>query len=170
MNTSINFNNIESIREYGFIGFKTIRDLMNDSSCLPKQKGVYLVIRDRYSQPNFLAIGSGGYFKNKNPNIEINQLHEEWVDDTIVIYIGKAGSATAKATLRSRLKQYLKFGQGSAVGHWGGRLIWQLEDSLNLIMCWKPLEYEDPQNIESKLIIDFKKQFNNKRPFANLKD
>lgn len=170
MNPFINFNNIESIRKYGFVGFKSIGDLMNDNSCLPKQKGVYLVIQDKFSSPNFLTVGCGGHFKSKNPNIGISQLQQEWVDEALVLYIGKAGSNSGKATLYSRLKQYLKFGQGCAVAHWGGRLIWQLENSLNLLICWKPLEYEDPRNIESKLIIDFRDQFKNKRPFANLKD
>lgn len=92
------------------------------------------------------------------------------MDDTIVVYIGKAGTATAQATLYSRLGQYLKFGQGENIGHYGGRYIWQLEDSHNLLVCWKKLPDNDPREVERKLIESFKLQYNGKRPFANLKD
>ena len=62
------------------------------------------------------------------------------------------------------------FGQGKPVGHWGGRLIWQLEDAKDLIVCWKVLEKEEPREEEKKMIQAFKKQHEGKRPFANLQD
>lgn len=168
--TNLDFNTIESLKMNGFTGFKSINDLMMNSSSIPKQKGVYLIIRNTKSAPLFLTVGSGGHFKGKNPNIPIQQLEQEWVDDAIVIYIGKAGEATGQATLNSRLNQYLKFGQGKNVGHWGGRLIWQLQDSRDLLICWKILPNNEPREVECELISDFKQQHNGRRPFANLKD
>jgi hypothetical protein len=165
----MNFNNIDDIKKAGFIGFKTMRELFVDSSQLPVIKGVYLVLNLDTKTPSYLQVGSGGHFKGKNPNVTISELKSNWVDKTIVVYIGKAGSDTSSATLKSRLKQYFGFGQGKNIGHWGGRLIWQLATSNNLLVCWKPLPNEDPRTIEGKLIKDFVIQYSN-RPFANLAD
>lgn len=49
------------------------------------------------------------------------------------------------------------FGQGKPVGYWGGRLIWQLEDAKNLIVCRKVLEKEEPRDVEKGMIQEFKK-------------
>jgi hypothetical protein len=168
--SSFNFDNVDELRKAGFEGFKTIRELFLDNSELPQFKGVYLVLYLKNEIPEFLKIGTGGYFKGKNPNILIEEAEKNWVGNTIVVYIGKAGGENIKATLKSRLRQYFKFGQGKNIGHMGGRLIWQLKDSGNLVVCWKTLPDEDPVKYESDLIKSFKYKFNNRRPFANLKD
>jgi hypothetical protein len=144
-------------------------ELFIDSSSIPKIKGVYLVLNPNYKKAEYLQIGTGGHFKCKNPNISIDELKSNWVDNSLVVYIGKAGSETGNATLNSRLKQYFGFGQGKNIGHWGGRLIWQLKNSVDLIVCWKPLPNDDPRAIESQLIKKFITEFS-KRPFANLAD
>ena len=117
--------------------------------------------------PVFLAEGTGGYFKGRNPNVPVDVLECNWVQGTPVTYIGKAGGSTSNATLRSRVRQYLRFGQGNNVGHWGGRYIWQLENTDNLAVCWKFVTDEEPREIESRLIQMFISDFG-KRPFANL--
>lgn len=165
----MDFNSLDKIKEAGFTGFKKMSDLFIASSSIPKIKGVYLILNPYYRKSEFLEVGTGGYFKGRNPNVSLDFLKSKWVDDSLVVYIGKAGSDTGKATLYSRLKQYFRFGQGNNVGHWGGRLIWQLKDSVDLIVCWKPLPDEDPRSIERNLIQDFCKEFS-KRPFANLVD
>jgi len=162
------FNNIIQIKQAGFEGFKTKGELFIDSSYVPKVKGVYFVLFQS-SKPSFLEVGTGGFFKGNNPNISLEILKKKWVDNAKVIYIGKAGSNNGNATLHSRLNQYLKFGQGKNIGHWGGRLIWQLKNSSNLIVCWKKLPAEEPREVEGALIQSFLKQFG-KRPFANLAD
>jgi len=161
------FNDVRSIQAAGFIGFKTIEELFNDSSDIPHIKGIYLIINPNYSTPKFLSIGSGGYFKGKNPNVSLENLKAHWVDDSMIVYIGKAGGEGKKATLFSRLKQYFQFGQGRNVGHWGGRLIWQLEYYKELIVCWKPLPDEEPRLVESLYLKRFIKEYS-KLPFANL--
>jgi hypothetical protein len=55
------------------------------------------------------------------------------------------------------------------IGHWGGRYIWQLSNSDNLIICWKPTK-QDARDVESEMIEQFKREHNGCRPFANLKD
>jgi hypothetical protein len=163
----MDFNDIDDIKNNGFVGFKTMSELFLDSSCLPSCKGVYFVLHINKKLPTYLLVGSGGYFKGKSPNVTMDVLKKNWITNTLVVYIGKAGSASSKATLRSRLKQYFSFGQGKNVGHWGGRLIWQITSSRDLVVCWKPLPSEEPRTVEGQLIQEFVKQHGS-RPFANL--
>ncbi len=156
------FNSIEEIKKAGFSGFKKMGELFLDSSTLPDCSGVYLVLNADNKPGDFLAIGTGGHFKGKNPNVSIVELKANWVDNTKVIYIGKATS------LKNRLRQYFRFGQGKNVGHYGGRLIWQLKYSRELVVCWMPLG-ADPGGFESELIRQFVNVYGC-RPFANLKD
>ena len=140
----------------------------------------YLILQDSKSMPNFINQGTGGFFKEKNPNVPIQDLEKNWIKDEPVLYIGKAGGKTqkkdgtvsnSKATLQSRIEQYMRFGQGEPIGHWGGRLIWQLADAKDLIVCWKVLgKDEEPREVEKNMIQEFKKGHGGKRPFANLQD
>jgi hypothetical protein len=154
------FNNIDEIREAGFTGFKRMGDLFLDNSMLPSCNGVYLVLNVDNRPSDFLTVGSGGYFKGKNPNVTLAELEENWVLNTKVVYIGKATS------LKTRLRQYFRFGQGKNVGHYGGRLIWQLKYSKDLVVCWKSLT-TDPREFEAELIRQFVATYGC-RPFANL--
>jgi excinuclease UvrABC nuclease subunit len=155
----MSFTNVESIKAAGFTGFKTVEELRNNKSLIPKEQGVYLIL---HSNPiyTFIETGTGGFFKGRNPNVGIATLEENWIENTPVVYIGKATS------LYKRLGQYFRFGEGKNVGHWGGRFIWQLENSKDLVVCWKTTE-EEARNEEANLIQKFVKQYG-KRPFANL--
>ena len=154
------FNDIEEIKKAGFTGFKKMGDLFLDSSTLPDSNGVYLILNIDNRAGEFLTVGSGGHFKGKNPNVSLEELKSNWVNNTKVVYIGKATS------LKSRLRQYFGFGQGKNIGHYGGRLIWQLKYSKELVVCWKSLT-TDPREFEADLIQQFVKTFGC-RPFANL--
>jgi len=163
----MDFTSIETIKQAGFYGFVTIESLNRDMSNIPHKKGLYLVLRINQMPCEYLEIGTGGFFKQKNPNVSLLELQRNWVDEACVVYIGKAGKDGGNATLKSRLRQYLKFGQGQNIGHWGGRLIWQLKDVNQLTICWKTLDEDDPRQAEKELIQAFVKQYG-KRPFANL--
>jgi hypothetical protein len=156
------FNDIDELKKNGFIGFRKMSELFLDSSMLPDINGVYIVLNSENRPADFLTIGTGGFFKGKDPNVSLVELKSNWVENTKVVYIGKATS------LKSRLRQYFNFGQGKNVGHYGGRLIWQLKYSNELLVCWKPLT-SDPREYEADLIRQFVFKFR-KRPFANLKD
>ena len=158
--------NINKLKSYGFEGFHTVNTLQkNDCSTIPKQKGIYFVLNQGPS--NFLQNSVGGHFKGKNPTVSINELKNNLVEDTLVIYIGKAGGSNSRATLHSRLKQYMRFGEGEPVGHWGGRLIWQLKNHRELTICYKTLPNPEPREEEKKLILEFESIHGN-IPFANL--
>ena len=159
------FNTIDDLKAAGFEGFIPVVQLQANSTAIPRTAGVYMVVYTEGNMPEFLSRGTGGFFKGKDPNVSIPELGTNWVKNTCVVYIGKAGT-----TLRKRLNQYLKFGNGQNIGHWGGRYIWQIKNSGNLLLCWKPTPDEDPEAIETALIARFKEQHRGHRPFANLKD
>jgi len=163
----MDFNSLESINNEGFTGFKKTKELWLDKSCIPKERGVYFVLNPDYLNFSFINPGVGGFFKGKDPNVSETILLEKYIEDSQVVYIGKAGSPTGNATLNSRLGQYLRFGQTKNVGHWGGRYIWQLQNHAELIFCWKPTPNEDPRIVETYYINLFKNQFGT-LPFANL--
>lgn len=157
-------NDFELLQQQGFVGFKKVSELMA-SRCAEvcAQPGVYVVLRTNTDYPIFLEKGTGGSFKGKNPNVSIDELSRNWVEDTQVVYIGMT-----RDTLKTRLHTYMRFGQEEPVGHWGGRYIWQLADSSDLLVCWKPLANEDPRTVESEMIEQFKREHAGCRPFANL--
>lgn len=62
-------------------------------------------------------------------------------------------------------KQLIDFGQGKAVGHWGGPLVWQLEDVENLVLSWKSIDM--PKEYEAELLEEFSTLYG-KLPFANI--
>lgn len=73
-----------------------------------------------------------------------------------------------KRTLRKRLDEYRRFGKGEPIGHWGGRLIWQLADSDELVVGWRATKPpQHPQCEESTLIRGFEADYG-MRPFANM--
>ena len=161
------FKTLEDIKDQGFVGFIKISDLMRDSSKIPDRPGVYMVLYAGSSTPTFLEIGTGGFFDGTDPNMPVSYLKQKWGNDTVVVYIGKAGGIGNKATLSKRLRMYLRFGQGKPVGHYGGRLIWQIENSGDLLICWNTMISDEPRNVEAELIRDFVKCYK-KKPFANI--
>ena len=168
------FSSADSLRSHGFTGFLSIRELREcDLQCVPGVRddiGVYVVLRTEEGVPTFLAKSTGGRFKGRDPNVSRVELRAHWVDGTTIMYVGKAGSSGKSATLRSRLRQYLAFGAGTPIGHWGGRFIWHLSSSENLVVCWKKTPDEESREVERRMIQEFKKAFHDCRPFANLKD
>lgn len=163
------FTSVDDLRRAGFEGFHTFATLRASRLAeVPRGWGVYAVIAEPRLEPQFLSVGSGGYFKGKNPNVPVAVLAASWVPETIVLNIGKAGGTGSSSTLQKRLDTYLKFGAGKPVGHYGGRYIWQLAGCEMLQLCWMVTERE-PRDVERELIETFSRRYG-KRPFANLQD
>jgi excinuclease UvrABC nuclease subunit len=159
----MNFTSRADLEAAGFEGFISVRELQaTECSAVPSEPGVYLVMRDPNNPPDFLEVSVGGYHQERNPTVPHKRLVEEWVSGALVIYIGKAD------ILRKRLRKYMRFGEGKPVAHHGGRLIWQLGDNQEVLVCWKPVA--NPSQYENDLIGQFKQQHGGKRPFANLRD
>jgi hypothetical protein len=164
------YTNPETLRREGFCGFLTVRELRQTKlACVPNGSsdiGVYIVVRPETAIPKFLQKSTGGFFKGRDPTVSIEELETHWVSHSPILYVGKAGSPGKKRTLRTRLREYLDFGLGRPVAHWGGRFIWQLPCSDQLLVCWKRTPNAIPRLVERQMIEDFENAFG-KLPFAN---
>ena len=172
-NSKINSNHLKSVsglQKLDFAGFVSVKTLRTKAHLIPSEPGVYLILRDSDSPPKFLSVGTGGNFKNRDPNVSVTRLKNEWVPDSIIVYVGKAGGVGVKSNLKIRIKQLIKFGEGKKAPHWGGRFVWQLCDSEQLLLCWKVARESQPKEIEKMIIGKFKRSYGGKRPFANLQD
>lgn len=158
--------NEPALRANGFIGFETFAKL--DLDDVPRVPGIYAVLKPAGHQQAFLEQSTGGWFKQKNPSIHEDALAARWVDDADVLYIGKAGAGAAGTRgLRKRIQEFADFGRGKPVGHWGGRLIWQLAGSQSLVIAWKSLPGSEVNEAEARYHAEFH-QLYGRLPFANL--
>lgn len=158
----------QGLEAAGFTGFASVADLKRPNGCnaIPKQMGVYVIVRESTIPPVFLERSIGGYFKGEDPTLPVEELRRNWISGAYVVYIGKAGGLTPAATLRSRLKQYMDFGCGKPTGHRGGRMIWQLADCDELLVGWKPLARVEPVVVEQQMIDAFVSAYG-MFPYAN---
>lgn len=161
------YSNDSALRSTGFDGFMSVSELRVNPSCIPDEKGIYVVLNPDVVRCDFLPKGSGGYFKEKNPNVSVDTLCSKWVNDCLLLYIGQAGGNGSSATLRKRLRQLFDFGQGKPVGHYGGRYLWQVKHHPELIVAWKKTGLKDPREAEKELMSEFIRYYG-RLPFANL--
>jgi hypothetical protein len=147
------------LRRDGFDGFHNLLHLR--ATTVPVSAGVYMVLRATAQRPGFLAASTGGRFKRRDPVVAVDVLERQWVDDAEVLYIGRA------VNLRSRLQDYRDFGLGRAVGHWGGRFIWQLDDAEDLSVCWRPCTGSATAET-ARLLAAFTDRYG-RPPFANVR-
>ena len=156
------------LRGLGFRGFRSVSHLER-TKCLelPVERGVYVVIRDSDEPPVFLACSVAGWFRRQDPSAAVDVLEGKWVAGARVLYFGRAGGPGVRARLQQRVKRYLRFGQGKAVGSAGGRFVWQLLDHQALQIAWLPTPDQDPAMVESGLLDGFHRRYG-RLPFANL--
>lgn len=139
----------------GWVPFGEVR-----ASACPSSGGVYVITYGGSKPLTFSEQSCGGWFKGKDPTASHETLAANWVDDAEVVYIGKADQ------LKRRLTQFADFGAGKPVGHWGGRLIWQLPRVDQLLVAWKQTPGQVPVEVEAELIASFR-QAHGKPPLAN---
>lgn len=158
------FDSIDSLKRAGFEGFVCLSVAIQNTKL---QSGVYLVLRDpALGSPRFRPKGTGGWFKRKNPNVDPSELDENWVDSALVLYIGKADVGKSGRGVSKRLDELHRFGSGKPVAHRGGKLLWQVADSNNFLVCWK---YCDSPRAEEKKLLDHFERTYGKLPYANLR-
>lgn len=155
------------LRDRGFEGFKRFRDL--DLSQVPREPGVYAVVRDFSSSHEVLGASVGGWFKCKDPSDDPVKLKSRLGCHSETLYIGMADAGTRGTRgLRKRITEFARFGTGQAVGHWGGRYIWQLTDSPDLRIAWLPVTGRSAKDVEDELFEEFFQVYG-QLPFANLR-
>ena len=147
-----------SLEAAGFVGWTPL--LAIRTSACPSSGGVYVITRSGGGPVTFVERSCGGWFKGKDPTVSHDALLANWVEGAEVVYIGKADR------LKRRLTEFADFGAGRPVGHWGGRLIWQLPDADMLRVAWKETPGHVPRKVESELIAFFRQNYG-KPPFAN---
>ena len=148
----------------GFVGWRTWAELRASNLAeVPDGPAAYVVYRPSATTPIFLNGNPGGRFKGQDPTVSMDTLQTKWLLNAQTIYIGKADVA------RRRLKQFARFGAGDPVGHWGGRYIWQLADSHDLLVAWHAIQWpETAREYERRLLAQFTDLHGGQRPFANL--
>lgn len=157
----------------GFAGWRTWNELCaGEFEEVPCKPGAYVVLRTATVGPRFIHPSPAGWFKGEDPTVSIDRLEREWVDDAQVVYIGKADYRRRRRTtdaLRQRLSEFARFGAGQDIGHRGGRLIWQLGDSSELLIAWREITWaETARCYEKRLLTRFAELHDGRRPFANL--
>lgn len=150
---------LEDLRDRAFVGFVRFGNLSREDSLIPADSGVYVLVADAI-QPEFLPRSPAGWWKGRDPTVPIDRLATEWVDGVPTVYIGKADS------LRSRLDLLTGFARGEAIMHWGGRLLWQLASSNELLVAWRLAR--DFGDLECDLIDEFRDVYG-RLPYANLR-
>jgi hypothetical protein len=151
----------------GFAPWVPFRELETTLSTIPTEAaGVYVVVRDQATAPTWLVPSPVGETWRGDPTVAVDVLEANWVVGASVVYIGKA----KQRQLRTRLRAYLRFGQGRGGRHWGGRLIWQLEDAWQLRLAWRIEPVRDALDVERELLAAFRVAYGHRPPFANNPD
>jgi len=156
--------NREDLEAAGFCGWSTWEQLRATGLIeVPPAPAAYVVYRGSASEPTFLETSPAGHFKAQDPTVAVGVLEAKWVREAHTVYIGKADLA------RRRLREFARFGAGEPVGHRGGRYIWQLTDSDDLLVAWRGNEGEGTaREHEKRLLARFAELHDGRRPFANL--
>ena len=147
-----------SLEAVGFVGWVPFSAIA--ASACPSTGGVYVVTYRGAEPLAFAERSCGGWFKDRDPTVARDALVANWVEGAEVVYIGTADR------LKRRLRQFAEFGTGKPVGHWGGRLIWQLGSVEALRVAWKETPGRVPREVELELLASFRR-LHGKAPFAN---
>ena len=150
------------LEDMGFTGFRVVVEALNGwIESVPREPGVYAVLRTERGEPSFLSQSKGGHFKGRDPTVPVAGLQEKWVDATDLLYVGKADD------LGVRIKDLCGYGLGEPIGHWGGRYLWQVKDHHSFTVAWRRTPNRDPFDVEAELMNDFRSLFGS-WPFANI--
>src|SRR3989338_6881494 len=143
----------------------TIQELsMSKFQAIPPKPGIYWYEIDKpIEKPIFKNDNPAGHFIGNDPTVHPNVLMIKWVKEATILYIGRH-----KKNLRKRILQHFKFAAGKSVSAWGGRYLWQLDDSIQKKMTVRYKEVKNPKRAEKDELAKFEKTFK-RLPFANLR-
>lgn len=166
--SELNLETIESMKEYGFEGFLTVRTLRDeDCASVPAETGVYLVVRDWTEPPRFMPKSPAGFLRGQGPTVPIETLQDKWVNDACVLYIGHAHGPGVRHRLHQRIKRMIRFGTGKQVAHWGGRYLWQMSGATALRFAWLATDKRESDKLFNRVHRAFDERYG-ALPFANL--
>jgi hypothetical protein len=159
---------VSGLRSVGFDGFVPFREVATRVTDGP---GVYVVVRDKTTEPEFQSVSVGGPVKGKDSSYPLPVVAANWIPGATVVYIGKADARKSNPNgLALRLDEYRRFGRGEKVLHGGGRLIWQLDDHEDLLVAWRPTPSgASAEASEDEMLLNFMAAHDGRMPFANLR-
>lgn len=159
--------NRRALEHFGFEGFVPFAAV--SAATVPNVAGVYCVVRVDDAPPTFLQASPAGRVKGKDQTVAVAELERLWVPGAAIVYIGKAqlGSGQNRGLL-TRLEEFGKFGAGRLVPHTGGRRIWQLADSAELLVAWMATDDSEAVATEERLLKAFTTA-HGRLPFANMR-
>lgn len=139
-----------------------IKELENKFQEIPNKPGVYWYeINEPIEEALFKKTNPAGHFRGQNPTVTISVLKKKWLPEATILYIGRSNNLSERIKLRSR------FAKGEPVRAWGGRYLWQLDDSIQKRITVRYKVVEDSKTAERLEILNFKRKYG-KLPFANL--
>ncbi len=153
---------LDDARSGGFSGFVTVAECIDKglpTDAPSSQGGVYLLCAPPGFRPRFIPPDDARTNGNVSFPWPVERLVEKWVEGAEVLYIGKG------TQLRRRIRQLIRHSQGLVVTHTGGEIVWQLRNSGQLLVCWRP--YPDPRRAERTHIQEFRRANQGRLPFAN---
>ena len=150
----------------GFYGFLSIQYLHTHGfSSISNKNGVYMVcIPQVFSKKILGSTTAIEAYKEQSLLYTVEELERKWVEESDILYIGKAGSKSNH--LQQRIRQFVRYAYSEGNNHRGGRALWQLENCHSLLIGYK--EVLDAREAERSLICEFQTKFG-KRPFANFR-
>ena len=162
---------IKNLREYGFVGFVPLED-WDESQVMgimqSDVEGVYVVVRESTDVPTFL---DEDHRKLRPKRWSADDAADRWVPGVQVLYFGKGPlrSSTTKRRqgLARRVGELQRHGYRGGANHYGGKLLWQIDDADALLIAWKPLAEGESAAIESGLIRGFDRIMG-RQPYANV--
>lgn len=130
---------------------------------IPAAPGIYLVgVPFDGFEPNISDATTGPRFvKGRSMLYPASKLKEKFnLSDKRCLYIGESDN------LQHRITLFLQYGRGEDVPHRGGRAIWQIANSDELILAWCPCP--NHENVKSALLASYRQSFG-VLPMANQK-
>ena len=155
---------IDGLRQYGFVGFVPFRTWDRSMVGTQDAEGVYAIVRSG-KLPTFLDEDGS---KPRSRSWSRAEVAARWVSGAEIVYIGQAPLRTNQRDgVAKRLDEFHSHGYRTGKSHYGGRLLWQLSDSDDLVVAWKMVPVGMAGLIESGLILGFVEEYG-RRPFANV--
>lgn len=152
---------------FTFEGFESLEHYEKNLHEISAERGLYVIIMQEGSPIEFTEKSCAGIFGQRKPDVAIELLKEQWVSDTLILFIGQAGRKMKSCTIRKKIKKLISYGRGKKEAHFQGRYIWQIRNPFNLLLAWTVFDFDKEIPTTYELLDNFFKR-HNKAPFANL--
>lgn len=163
---------IDDLKSAGFVGFVPLRSFLKPMVMgqAADAEGVYVVARESLVRPTFLE----DIHRKPRPKIyTAAEAEAEWIEGSQTLYIGKGPLRKPRGSRRQgvaqRINEMRAHGHSGGANHYGGKLIWQIDDPDSLLIAWKVLLDGTADAAESALIHAFMDldEFG-RAPYANI--